>query len=391
MSFLPELLARLAPPPVHTTEDYDGWEFRWKYFVFRPATLKTEGYLVLGLFLYILVVFYGISRNKSKAKAWLTAHLPIYQREFSRPQAKDALISDGNSDFFNFSTGRRNITSLHTIFTLRPRHDLFQILYQTAWSLIDLKYQPEDEIQLDFQLAPNALASDFVWGVVSKSDLAIVKKDRWDLTFTKTTESPALPATMSVMSEFADVTENLLKPIGGFSLTEVLKDPKIQPYFRSLSSPDRIPTYSFARFVLATDPSIAHQITDQPRQRPASPLPVEAREKHLILNLRFSPSPETVAPLLAAVFQLIDSLNKVNLRPETKTKLRKVREDTDKQIKEEKEKEAKEEQLDAKAAAKKKAEEERIAKLTPAEQKKELERQHKRNLRKSQGKMAVRK
>ncbi|KAF6762130.1 hypothetical protein DFP72DRAFT_878065 [Ephemerocybe angulata] len=367
MSFLPELLARLAPPPVHTTEDYDGWEFRWKYFVFRPATLKTEGYLVLGLFLYILVVFYGISRNKSKAKALLTAHLPIYQREFSKPQAKDALISDGNSDFFNFSTGRRNITSLHTIFTLRPRHDLFQILYQTAWSLIDLKYQPEDEIQLDFQLAPNALASDFVWGVVSKSDLATVKKDRWDLTFTKTTESPALPATMSVMSEFADVTENLLKPIGGFSLTEVLKDPKIQPYFRSLS------------------------ITDQPRQRPVLPLPVEAREKHLILNLRFSPSPETVAPLLAAMFQFIDSLNKVNLRPETKTKLRKVREDTDKQIKEEKEKEAKEEQLDARAAAKKKAEEERIAKLTPAEQKKELERQHKRNLRKSQGKMAVRK
>jgi len=35
--------------------------------------------------------------------------------------------------------------------------------------------------------------------------------------------------------EFADVTDNLLKPLGNFSLAAALKDAKILPYFRSLS------------------------------------------------------------------------------------------------------------------------------------------------------------
>jgi len=43
------------------------------------------------------------------------------------------------------------------------------------------------------------------------------------------------------------------------------------------------------------------------------------------------------------MFQLVDSLNKIHLRPETRNKLKKVREDIDKTIKEEAEKEQKEE------------------------------------------------
>ncbi|TEB30271.1 DUF1682-domain-containing protein [Coprinellus micaceus] len=369
MSFLTQLIQGITPAPVHTLEEYDGWEFRWKYFVFRPATLKTEGYLVLGLFVYLLFTFIGISRNSSKAKKWLAAHLPIYNQQFSKPQPKDGLTADGYSDYFNFSTGRRNVGSLHTIFTLRPRHDLFQILYQFAWGLVDLHYHPEDEVQLDFKLAPGALPQDFVWGVVAKDDLLSVKKDRWDLTFTKTTENPALPSTFSVMSEFADVTDNILKPLGGFSFVEALKDPKIQPYFRSLS------------------------ITDQPRQRPLTPLTPDAREKHLILNLRLPPSSHSSAtiPFVTSLFTLIDNLNKVNLRPETKSKLKKAREEADKSIAKEAEEERKEEEAEKKAAEKKRKDEERMAKLTPAEQRKELEKEKKRALRKAQGKVAIRK
>ena len=43
------------------------------------------------------------------------------------------------------------------------------------------------------------------------------------------------------------------------------------------------------------------------------------------------------------MFQLVDSLNKIHLRPETKNKLKKIREDIDKTIKEEAEREKKEE------------------------------------------------
>ena len=171
-------------------------------------------------------------------------------------------------------------------------------------------------------------------------------------TFTKTTDNSALPPSLTVMSEFADITENLLKHHGPLSLATVLSNPAILPYFRSIS------------------------LTDQPRNRPYRPLPANERSKHLILNLAMPPDGETL-PLVLAAFQLVDviageggwgvgkspasgkgsgsGLNQ-SLRPETKVKLRKVREDLEKAMKEELVKEKKEEQAEEKAAAKKKAE-----------------------------------
>jgi len=109
--------------------------------------------------------------------------------------------------------------------------------------------------------------------------------------------------------------------------------------------------------------------------------------------------------LVSALFGLIDALEKINLRPETKSKIKKTRENFAKTLKDEAEREAREEAADAKLAAKRRAEEERIAKLSAAEQQKVirtnclsffmltpsvvqlLERDRKRNMRKTQGKM----
>jgi Protein of unknown function (DUF1682) len=88
---------------------------------------------------------------------------------------------DGYSDAFNFSTGRRNIASLHTIFTLRPRHDFFQWAFQTGRTFIDLQYRPRDDLQLDFKLSSGALHENFVFAIVAKDELLSVKNGRWDL------------------------------------------------------------------------------------------------------------------------------------------------------------------------------------------------------------------
>jgi cell division FtsZ-interacting protein ZapD len=112
------------------------------------------------------------------------------------------------------------------------------------------------------------------------------------------------------------------------------------------------------------------QITDQPRVRPGA-VPAH-KEKHIILSMA-TPPPSHAAdsvPLVSAVFELIDVLEKVNLRPETKSKLKKTREDFSKTVKDEAEREAREEAADAKLAAKRRAEEERIASLSAAEQQK---------------------
>lgn len=111
----------------------------------------------------------------------IAKHLPLYREQFSKPQYKNGLTQDGYSDFFNFSTGRKNIASLHTVFALRPRHDLFQYLFQVARTLVDLNYRPVDDLQLDFKLAPGVLPDGFVFAVVTKDELPTVKDGRWDL------------------------------------------------------------------------------------------------------------------------------------------------------------------------------------------------------------------
>ena len=110
------------------------------------------------------------------------------------------------------------------------------------------------------------------------------------------------------------------------------------------------------------------QITDQPRVRPG--VVSTNRAKHVILSLAVPPTSQVdiSTRLVSAVFGLIDALEKINLRPETKSKLKKTRENFAKSLKDESEREAREEAADAKLAAKRRAEEERIARLSAAEQ-----------------------
>ncbi|KAI0660965.1 DUF1682-domain-containing protein [Cubamyces menziesii] len=376
----------LTPPMPNVTADYDGFELKWKFITFRPAYFKNEVYFIAAALLYVAFYFFGKKANESRAHKWFEAHKQLYQSQFSKPTHTEGLSQDGNSDFFVYSTGRRALASLHTTFTLRPRHDLFQYLFQVVRGLIELDYNAYDEVELEFTfrepVGKDGAVPECVWAVVAKDELKKIRDARWDLTFTKTTDSPALPASLAVMSEFADITTNLLKPYGGFSLTSVLSSPAIQPYFRSLS------------------------LTDQPRTRPSHPLSPSERSKRLILTLALPPPSEAsaTAPLVAAAFQLVDIIAGEGkqipgtargglyaaLRPETKTKLRKTREEVDREIREEAVREKREEAEEQKAAARKKAQEERLSKLSAAEQKKALEREKKRMMRKTQGKVKMR-
>ncbi|ETW83933.1 hypothetical protein HETIRDRAFT_444003 [Heterobasidion irregulare TC 32-1] len=363
LSPLNNVLAFLTPPPPPVQDAaYDGFELTWRFFVFL---FKNEALLLAGVLFYVLCFYLGKRHNANRANAWIDAHAPLYAQQFSRP-TNAGLTADGYSDFFSFSTGRRAVAVLHTVFTLRPRHDIFQLAYQLAYrNVYDLQYNPADDVQLDFKLHPGVNVPDFVWALVNKNELKSIKDARWDLTFTRTTDNPAVPNSLTIMSEFADVTDGVLKVAG--PVIAALNDPQVLPYFRSLS------------------------ITDQPRERPD--IAETSREKHIILTLASPPASAAARtlPLVTAVFALVDALDRVTLRPETKAKLRKVREDFARAQKESAEKERREEALDAKQAAKKKAEEDRIAKLSATEQQKILERDRKRSMRKTQSKVQARK
>lgn len=114
-------------------------------------------------------------------------------------------------------------------------------------------------------------------------------------------------------TEFADISETIFKEFGNFSLIKVLNDPKILPYLISLS------------------------ITDQPAERPTIPLHPEERERHVIVKLSIPSSSQVndTKEFVTSIFQLVDIVGTKfagALRPDTKSKLRKVREEIDKQL-----------------------------------------------------------
>lgn len=37
MNILTNVLSQLTPPPIVNPLEYDGWEYKWKFLVFRPA------------------------------------------------------------------------------------------------------------------------------------------------------------------------------------------------------------------------------------------------------------------------------------------------------------------------------------------------------------------
>jgi hypothetical protein len=151
------------------------------------------------------------------------------------------ILNDGAADMFAFSTGRRNVQSLHTIFTFLPFHDLFQFMFTYLWTLYDLRYSPSSDVTLDFKLGtkethPAGNAQPFIWAIVDKEEMISIKAKRWDLTLTKTQDMNAsVPKSCVVMSEVADVTDTILRSPATVSLLTALKDPNVARHFKSIS------------------------------------------------------------------------------------------------------------------------------------------------------------
>jgi hypothetical protein len=147
---------------------------------------KTEVFILAFVLAYVGTYLFMTWYNTSQAKKWLRAHQSLLSSQFSTPGQQDMMMNDGASDMFLFSTGRRNVQSLHTIFTFIPRHDLFQLVLTYGWTLYDLRYTPNNDVTLDFKLgtkgrAPAGNGPSFVWAIVEKDELKDIKKTRWDL------------------------------------------------------------------------------------------------------------------------------------------------------------------------------------------------------------------
>ncbi|EJU06394.1 DUF1682-domain-containing protein [Dacryopinax primogenitus] len=356
----------LQPPPPVPEGEYEGLEYRWRNIVFRPGQFKFEAVGLGFVIIYLLVWAIGRALNGGRVRAWFKTHLPFYETQFTRPAVRQ-LQSDGPSDYFIFSTGRRGVLSLHTTFTLLSRHNLIDMIYDFGRSLIELDYSPRDLLELDFRLNDDGTRPGFVWAVMKKDEMKTLRRARWDLSLTKAGDDKTLPVSLGIMTEAADITEAILKG----PLLATLNDPNVLKYFRYLI------------------------VTDQPADRPEVPIPLAERERHVILALE-PPSggqnAETL-PMVQSIFRFVDTVDKLPLRVETIRKLKRSRQDFEEELLKEIAKEKKErdeEEGEDKKAAKRKAEQERVSKLSAEEQKKWEEKERKRTMKKAQGKLVKR-
>lgn len=188
------------PAPSITRAPYDGLEYRWNNLRIRPAELKLEGGLLLGLLVLVLLTLAGRRTNRARATAFWKAHLPLLHREFAQvgTDAPDALTADGAQEFIGYATGRRGSSGVTIRFNLRPRQDPIMWVIDEAWQLLYATGAPKtDWVELEWKLLPPSAAlataaaatgagafdarDAWVFAIVDKRGMNETRKSRWDL------------------------------------------------------------------------------------------------------------------------------------------------------------------------------------------------------------------
>ncbi|CAD6567438.1 MAG: hypothetical protein TREMPRED_003625 [Tremellales sp. Tagirdzhanova-0007] len=397
MSGLLKLLQAVSPPQsAGPSRHYDGYELRWKAFVFRPALFAFEATMLGIMATYILVYVVGRTINQSRAKAaqvMIAPYKPLLDSQFA---ATRPLLSSGPSLHLLYSSGRRNVLCLHTTLTLLPLHDLVGLLYRFGRSIVDPTHDISEGILFELTLGRGdaGLQSESVgvWAVVDKDSMRQTREKRWDLvggplfpgnarttadqkidpdqTFPRLHETSNVPMTHALFTEHSDCTDALLKT-PSIGIPELLGNPS---------------SASVLKYLLISDVS---------SRRPVKgPLPVKYRSRAVVLAVHKPSNPtqeKAVKAWLQVALNVADLLVKPNLlKPEVSRKLQGTRKTVDADLstsynKEQAEDKPAEETAEDKRFAKKRAER---AAMSEKELKRVEDLDKKREMRKLQKKQA---
>lgn len=95
------------------------------------------------------------------------------------------LVHSGPSQHLSYSTGRRNVLSLHGTLKLFPFHDIAGILTNLVKPIIEPTADVSEGLVWSLTLGRGDAGLQGegagVWAVVNKTDLRAVKEKRWDL------------------------------------------------------------------------------------------------------------------------------------------------------------------------------------------------------------------
>ncbi|EFP90878.1 hypothetical protein PGT21_037041 [Puccinia graminis f. sp. tritici] len=356
-----------APLPIR--EKYTGKEYRFKRFVIRPAQLKLEGALLVALIIYTLTSYRGKSKNEDTVAHWWDSHSELLRTQFSQVGAGSSkgYIADGPALFYGYATGRKGCQALTIRFALRPRQDLPFMIYEELRAAIDFSWTGRsDRLELVWSLAPRnqhfEAKDSFVWALVEKRVMNVVREDRWDVrTFTEVKESNQLPSHLVFMSESGEINEQIIKNKELGLLQLLQNNPSSLDWFDSL---------------------VLSGTSQQEPSLSELPLPLAPSARTITLRLRLPPHSRTLdpMPLIEFCFNLIDSIDQVvSLTAIATSKLTKRRADVSNLLLDEERKFKEREKEEERRKKLKAAQDEKLAKMTPTEQRKFSERERKRN------------
>jgi hypothetical protein len=249
------LPAAAAPTGALGSRPYTAWYRVWERTT--ADDFKLEMYILPFLFVLIAVHVWGTRRNRSKARAWINAHVPSLQREFAqvgylkpRPGAtsvfdndlaaaleeaakpENALREKKADEFTTYATGRQNVAFVDFKLSLAKRFNPFLRIGEHLLPLFLESFPaPQERLEAtayvfdgaEAKIAPaygktelkkvsNSSFDGFVFAVVHKDIMKRLREERYDLSLTTTRDHAKLPLWTTVMSESAEVTDALLTP-----------------------------------------------------------------------------------------------------------------------------------------------------------------------------------
>ena len=148
---------------------------------------------------------------------------------------EEMLREESVNEFMTYATGRQNVAFTDVRLVLAKRYNPLLMLGEAVAGLLLESMVPEKErmeiTSYAFDGRENTLVPQkireaeggkkgagrseydgFVWAVVNKDEMKRVRDERYDLSLTSTKDHSKLPSWCTVMSENAEITENMLTP-----------------------------------------------------------------------------------------------------------------------------------------------------------------------------------
>ena len=231
-----------------------------------PSDFYQEAFILPFIIIIVGLHAWGRRKNRRKARSWIEAHAPVLEKEFAvvgfsgrRPPTVDDIQASGllkatvsNSlaipaellkektaqEYSTYATGRQNVAFLDIKLSLFKRYNPLTLILEWSLSFIfDSIRTPSEGMQAimytfdgkekDLIPTPNQREQDglearvknlqssydgFVWAIVNKDYMRQLREDRYDISFTVQKDNSKLPSWATIMSESAEITEQLLTP-----------------------------------------------------------------------------------------------------------------------------------------------------------------------------------